>query len=309
MAVAQQLAESKPAPRSNAAMVDSLPFGVASAVDPGGRPTLELRGPGGVVRIATCGAQVLSWHLPNGDDVLWTASRPEYLPGKPVRGGVPVVFPWFGDHPGDGKLPAHGFARTLDWRVLQAGPGPRLVLATGDDARTRALWPHAFALRFEASLGQDLTLTLHVHNPGPTEWTFEAALHTYFDVGSVQQASVHGLEGVPYTETAAMPEPQWDHAAPLRFRAETDRVFHGAPARIELRAPARRRRVVLHADHAHSAIVWNPWPAKTARLSQMIADDWTRFCCIETANVRQHAIRLAAGAEHSMTLRLECRAD
>jgi glucose-6-phosphate 1-epimerase len=286
-------------------MVDSLPAGVVWTVDPGGRRALQLEAAGGRVLVALCGAQVLSWHTRDGD-VLWTASKPEYAAGKPVRGGIPVVFPWFGDHRSDPKLPAHGFARTLEWRLERAGPGPRIVLTTGDDERTRQLWPHAFRLQFEVALDTELSMALRVHNPGPQPLSFEAALHTYFGVGDVHQASVHGLERVACTETATAPEVDWDPAAPLRFRAETDRVFHGAPDRIELRAPARRRTVVLQARDARSAIVWNPWPAKTARLSQMIADDWTRFCCIETANVRQHAITLAPGAQHTMALRLEC---
>jgi glucose-6-phosphate 1-epimerase len=292
--------------RSDTGMVDSLPTGVSWTVDPGGRRALRLEGAGGQATIALCGAQVLSWHTRQGD-VLWTASKPEHAAGKPVRGGIPVVFPWFGDHRTDAKLPAHGFARTLHWRLEQAGPGPRIALITNDDERTRAWWPHAFRLQLEVTLGTELGLALTVHNPGPQAWSFEAALHTYFGVGDVAQASVHGLERVPCTETATAPEVGWDPAAPLRFRAETDRVFHGAPDRIELRAPSLRRAVVLHSRAARSAIVWNPWPAKTARLSQMAADDWTRFCCIETANVRQHAIELAPGASHTMAVRFECR--
>lgn len=287
-------------------MVESLPAGVVWTVDPGGRRALQLDSGAERVLIALCGAQVLSWHT-RGGDVLWTASKPEYAAGKPVRGGIPVVFPWFGDHRHDPKLPAHGFVRSLDWRLEQAGPGPRIVLITDDDDRTRQLWPHPFRLQFEVALGAELALALHVHNPGMQPWSFEAALHTYFGTGDVTQASVHGLERVPCTETAAAPEVGWDPAAPLRFRAETDRVFHGAPDRIELRAPSLQRTVVLDSRAARSAIVWNPWPAKTARLSQMTADDWTRFCCIETANVRQHAIELAPGATHTMALRLACR--
>jgi glucose-6-phosphate 1-epimerase len=107
------------------------------------------------------------------------------------------------------------------------------------------------------------------------------------------------------TETASAPETGWDPRAPLHFRAETDRVFHGTPDRLELRAPTLKHTVVLHSKNARSAIVWNPWPAKTAKLSQMAADDWTKFCCIETANVKSEALELAPGATHTMTLRLQ----
>ena len=285
-------------------MSENFPAGITRTSDQGGRAALQLDGPGGRVLVSLCGAQVLSWHHA-GQDVLWTASKPEHARGKPVRGGVPLVFPWFGDHPTDKKLPAHGFARTLDWQVASTGPGPQVVLATQDDAATRALWPHAFGLRCTVDVRAGLRLALEIENRSPTPFSCEEALHTYFAVGDVHTATVHGLEGVRCTETATAPESGWDPKAPLHFRAETDRVFHGTPDRLELRAPALRRKVVLASTNARSAIVWNPWPAKTAKLSQMAADDWTKFCCIETANVKSEALTLAPGARHTLELRLQ----
>ena len=287
-------------------MHDSLPNGVTRTQDPGGRPALRLDGPGGSALVALCGAQVLSYRDAGGD-VLWTASKSEYAKGKPVRGGVPLVFPWFGDHPTDKKLPAHGFARSLDWQLAEATAGPRVVLTTQDDATTRALWPHGFALRFAIDLRAGLRMELTIQNTGSAPFRCEEALHTYFAVGDIHQASVHGLEGVPFTETANEPEANWDSQQPLRFRAETDRVFHGAPDRLEVRAPALHRAITLQASHARSAIVWNPWPAKTARLSQMAADDWLRFCCVESANCKQHALEVAPGASHTLSLVITAR--
>lgn len=286
--------------------MSELPAGITRTQDPGGREAFRLQGPGGDVLVALLGAQVLSWQAAHGE-VLWWGSKAEYAPGKPLRGGVPLVFPWFGDHPTDKKLPAHGFARTLTWSVADAKPGPELVLACGDDASTRALWPHAFALRLSIAVRDGLRLQLTVSNPGAEPLRCEEALHTYFAVGDVHSASVHGLEGVPFTETAAAPEAAWDTKAPLRFRAETDRVFHGTPDRLELRAPALRRTVALATANARSAIVWNPWPAKTAKLSQMAPDDWQRFCCVETANVKQHALTVPPGGSHTLSLALDCR--
>jgi glucose-6-phosphate 1-epimerase len=288
--------------------MSEFPPGITHVQDPGGREALRLQGAGGTVLLAMLGAQVLSWQGPQGD-VLWCGSKAEYAPGKPVRGGVPLVFPWFGDHPSDTKLPAHGFARTLAWRLLAARPGPEVVLAAADDESTRAMWPHAFSLQFAVGLADAarLRLSLTIGNPGSAAFRCEEALHTYFAVGDIHKASVHGLQGVPHGEHAAAPQGPWDVHAPLRFLAETDRIFQGTPASLELHAPAMRRVVTLDTEHADSAIVWNPWPAKTARLSGMAADDWQRFCCIESANVREHALTVAPGASHTLSLTLGWR--
>ena len=36
-------------------------------------------------------------------------------------------------------------------------------------------------------------------------------------------------------------------------------------------------------------------PSAHARLSQMLPDDWRAFCCVETANCKDHAVTLAPG--------------
>lgn len=279
--------------------------GVRLVRDPGGRAAVELSKGEHRVLVARTGAQVLSWQL-RGEDILWTASAPTYRQNTPVRGGVPVVFPWFGDHSTDADKPAHGFARSREWRVHDVAPAS-VTLALSDDSLSRAIWPHAFALELEVTLTDALCITMRVGNPSPEALHFEQALHTYFAVGDVHTASVHGLERVPVTEHARDPELEWDRAAPLRFRAETDRVFQDTPDQMTLRAPTLRREVALQTREAKSAIVWSPWPAKAARLSQMTGEDWRSFCCVETANCKENAVVLAPGQQHEMTLTLRCR--
>ncbi|MCB9876393.1 MAG: D-hexose-6-phosphate mutarotase [Planctomycetes bacterium] len=285
--------------------------GATRSADPGGRETVVLTRGDQCAEIAVCGAQALSWHVA-GRDVLWTASHPAYAPGKAVRGGIPVVFPWFGAYTlgeRSGELPPHGFARERDWRLTALGDGPRAAFELRADDASRAVFPHEFRAELEFALDgaaddAGLRITMRVHNEGADTMVFEQALHTYFAVGDVRSAEVRGLENVSFAEHAALPEAAWDCAAPLRFRAETDRVFQGVPPRLELHQPALRRRVRLDAGHAASAIVWNPWIEKTKRLSQMALDDWQTFCCIETANARDNAVRLPPGASHVMSLRL-----
>ena len=288
-------------------MAQATASGVTTTRDPGGREAIVLEANGQRVLIATTGAQVLSYHV-HGKDVLWTASAPEYLPNKPVRGGVPVVFPWFGDHKTDPQLPAHGFARSLTWQTEANGPAT-VTFTCQDTEQTRAIWNHAFRVALTVSLDEALTLAMVVTNSGDQEFQFEAALHSYFAAGEIHEASVHGLQGVPFVEHAREPEGDWDSNAPIQFRAETDRVFQHVPDELTLRAQTLARTVTLRSNNAGSAIVWNPWPNKTARLSQMRTDDWRSFVCIETANVADHAVTLAPGAQHEMTLRITATDD
>jgi glucose-6-phosphate 1-epimerase len=245
---------------------------------------------------------VLSWQT-TGGDVLWTASSPEYVAGKPVRGGVPVVFPWFGDHKSDPSKPAHGFARSVDWQC-SVRDARSATFSCVDTEATRAMWDFAFRAELTVTLGDTLQIAMTITNTDEQEFSFEQALHTYFTAGDIHKASVHGLENVSVVEHAREPEGEWDTSAPIRFRAETDRVYQQVPDLLSLRATTLGRTVTLNTRNSRSTIVWNPWPNKTARLSQMQADDWLSFVCIESANVGENSVTLAPGASHEMTLTL-----
>lgn len=280
---------------------------IARVQDPGGRAAISIANAEHDLLLAHDGAQVLRWRW-RGQDVLWQASGAEFVAGKPVRGGVPLVFPWFGDDPERRGRPAHGFARSRTWRSAPQQPAHGATLSLADAPGDAELWPHAFAMDLSVQLLPHPTLLWTVRNVGDAPIRFEQAFHTYFAVGDVHTASVHGLAGVAYREHAAEPEHGWDEHAPLRFRAETDRVFQDVPDRIELRAPALGRRIELVTRGAGSAVVWTPWPNKAARLPQLSGDDWQRFVCIESANIGPQIRWVAPGDSHTLELRLHCEA-
>src|SRR5207245_6113958 len=96
------------------------------------------------------------------------SARAAYGPGKAIRGGVPLIFPWFGPHATDRTKPMHGFARARSWRLVRAEPAPDgtvgLELALDDDEATRAVWSHAFRARYRVTIGDALGLTLEIVN-------------------------------------------------------------------------------------------------------------------------------------------------
>ena len=71
------------------------------------------------------GAHLTGWQPAGEQPVLFLSERSAFEPGKAIRGGVPIIFPWFGartatlDSPRtDG--PSHGFARTALWELAFA---------------------------------------------------------------------------------------------------------------------------------------------------------------------------------------------
>src|SRR5690348_6301397 len=62
------------------------------------------------------GAHVTSWMPAGGGGRLFLSERSAFGAGSAIRGGVPVIFPQFAS---TGPLPKHGFARTMEWRVVE----------------------------------------------------------------------------------------------------------------------------------------------------------------------------------------------
>ena len=101
-------------------------FGIGGALGvamrPLGGPVVEMTHAGARAVVSIQGGQVLSYvPTPGAQDVLWLSPVARIVPGKSIRGGIPVCWPWFGPHAADGALPAHGFVRTAMWSISETG--------------------------------------------------------------------------------------------------------------------------------------------------------------------------------------------
>ncbi|HER20376.1 MAG TPA: D-hexose-6-phosphate mutarotase, partial [Chromatiales bacterium] len=160
---------------------------------------VELSNAAGSTVITTLGATVLSYIPAGGDETIWVSDTACYDGSRPVRGGIPVCWPWFGAHPDDASLPAHGFARHAYWDLVAVESGDRSSLARfrlESDRETLRHWPHPFRLELVVTLGDALRLELQAHNPGTETWTISEALHSYFRVTDARRLTVSGLEGL-----------------------------------------------------------------------------------------------------------------
>jgi glucose-6-phosphate 1-epimerase len=260
-------------------------------------------------RLTSHGAQLCEW-TPAGQSTgaLFLSPRSVFAPGKAIRGGVPVCFPWFGNHPTDPTKPAHGFARTRAWQVAEVvvddERDARVVFRLIADDATRAHWNAEFAASLTFSLGASLAMTLEVENTSAGEIVYEAALHTYLAVGDVERIRIHGLEETRFLDKVEGMREKTTGAGPLTLMAETDRVFVDTSATCTVDDPVLGRRIRIVKTGSQATVVWNPWREKAEVMPDLGADAWRRFVCVETASCRPHAIRLSPGARHAMSARV-----
>ncbi|TFD08596.1 D-hexose-6-phosphate mutarotase [Cryobacterium sp. TMT1-21] len=282
----------------------SLPASVEVGLGSGGLPVVRVAGRQGSAEIYLHGAQVTAWTPAGGRPVLWLSATSRFLPDAAIRGGVPICFPWFGAKAGAPSAAAHGFARLTEWEFVdaqEAGDDVVLTFRLGDTPATRAsAWPHRFEALYTVTVGTRLALALRITNLEPEAVTFEEALHTYLRVDDVRDVRVAGLEGAPFLDQLAGLTEAPGASEPVRFEAETDRIYLGTDAAATVIDPAGHS-VTIEKRESHSTVVWNPWAAKARSMSDFGDEEWTGMVCVETANIRGDLVRLEPGQSHTMT--------
>lgn len=250
------------------------------------------------------GAQVLAFAPVNHEPVLYLSPAARYTAGKSVRGGIPVCWPWFGPHATDAQKPAHGFARSSLWRVIETSAlndgATRVVLELAPVPEHRTLWPHDARVQLHVSIGPVLTVELVTHNESTQPLHISEALHTYFQISDIESVSVTGLEGCTYVDKVAGGPPAVQRQV-LSFHGETDRVYLNTTAECVIHDPGLRRRIHVAKTGSRSTVVWNPWREKAVKLGDMGDAGFRSMLCVETANALDNLVSIASGAEHRLT--------
>ena len=251
------------------------------------------------------GAQVTAWQPPDERPVLFTSPNNAFAPGRAIRGGIPVIFPWFGPNRHTPAAPQHGFARTATWHpdgVETAGSGSlALTLSLGDGDVGSPFWPERFRAIYTVTFAQTLSLRFAVQNRAKHPIVFEEALHSYFAISDIAEIAISGLAGASYIDKTDAARRKLQTADLVTITAETDRVYLDTPRQCVIEDRGWRRRIVIEKDGASSSVVWNPWVEKAAAMADLGDPAWRGMVCVETGNIADNELRLAADAEHQMS--------
>lgn len=283
-------------------------FGIPDVLifDPGngGLPRARVTTPLAEAEVYLHGAHVTHYRPHGHRPVLFMSASSWFEPGKPIRGGVPICFPWFGPRADDPSAPGHGFARLNEWTVTGAvrldDGSLSLTFQLGPDERSRSLWPHEFELTYVVAIGQSLQTMLQVRNTGSAAFRFEEALHSYFEVGDVRQVAIAGLRGTPYLDQLQGRRELVQQEDQLRFTAETDRIYRPTAGPYVLTDIEGGRRITVSKRGSNSTVVWNPWVNKSRAMPDFGDEEWPGMVCIETCNVADQAVTLRPGEAHEM---------
>src|SRR5689334_15509834 len=163
-------------------------------------PMLEITTAWSTAEIYFQGAHVTHFRKTGEPPLLFLSQCSRFAEGQPIRGGVPVVFPWFGPREGMGQ---HGFARLKNWELKEFAPAPdgsvslRFRLPDCPEASTFPPFSADYVVRVSKTLKLELVVT---NNSTTDEFVFENCLHTYFQVGDIRAISIKGLDKTGYLD-------------------------------------------------------------------------------------------------------------
>ncbi|GAB7366452.1 hypothetical protein MBLNU230_g8248t1 [Neophaeotheca triangularis] len=259
---------------------------------------------GDSVEVLLYGATVTSWKS-KGKENLWVSSAATLDGSKPVRGGIPVVFPCFGPPPSNhatSALPQHGFARNSQWEYLGKSSSESGALAKGGDdcvkmdfglssaqlsAESKKAWPYDFGLVYSVTLGRDgLQTMLNVRNEGKEAFEFQMLLHTYFQIDDISKVKVNGLGSTTYVDKVLNASEHQQTDPSIRVTGETDRVYKSIKQDTTSIVVDDKPRFDVQRDRIDDTVVWNPWIEKAKAIADFAPDDgYKQMICVEVGAV------------------------
>jgi glucose-6-phosphate 1-epimerase len=246
------------------------------------------------------GATVISFKTGAGRETLFVSRDAKKDGSKAIRGGIPLVFPQFGQP--DKSMPQHGFLRNNFWRADEAslydnesGAGISYSLSL-DEVKNSRGGPWDDSTEFNCKCiysikidGTKMTTSLEIQNTGIKPFGFQTLQHTYLmvDGRSAQDPSqcyVTGLEGYSVSDKITNEDYTWE-SKPVTIPDNVDRVYNpptgkevvdvivgvGGGKTLKLSASG----TLNGASTPVSCVVWNPYKEKAAAMGDF-GDDQVR---------------------------------
>jgi glucose-6-phosphate 1-epimerase len=287
-------------------MVETLCPGVEKTVLPGGLACLKIKTPLLEALVTLQGAQVLEFKAQGQEPLLWVSPKAFFIPGKAIRGGVPVCWPWFGPSRTDAKLPQHGFARVQPWAMLSASSDADgqvgLSLGLEDSPETRRVWPFKFQLRLDLVFGSGLSVTLTAKNTDSQPWPWQAAFHPYLKVENLPACRLRGLQGLQFRNNP-LPDLQPQNEEFLVLDHAVDRVYFQSPDQAQLQDGSGRTLMTFAKQGGSATVVWTPGPSPAKSPEDLPMESWKDFVCVEALTAFEQPL-LPPGASAFLNMKL-----
>ncbi len=255
-----------------------------------GLKVLKVKNEAAEAVIALNGVHVLSY-IPAGErDLLWVSKETYHESGKPIRGGIPVCWPWFGK----ANMPQHGVARITEWTLKETVSETRKTILRFEPFEYENL-----VAEMTITVADSLTLELTTTNNSSAEYRLTDALHSYFPVSDIAKIAILGLDKAEYLDTLNG-QRNIQEEEEVRFTAETDRIYDSSDAECVIDDPAYTKKIHIAKEGSLSTVVWNPWAEKSKNMPDFGDAEFHGMVCVETTNAGNDFRMLKPGEKHTL---------
>jgi len=211
----------------------------------------------------------------DGEGTEFIAVRPDAkMDGsKPISGGLSHCWPQFGP----GAIQQHGFARNVNWSVKEI-TDTKLDLELAPSEYTKEMWDKEFLCTFSVSLESgSLDTKMKVDNKGEESFDFQAALHSYFTVSSLENLEIAGsFKGKEFLNKMVGDEGemQTEDREAITISEEYDRVYKGVNDPVLNDSGTGKSLSVVNTAGWEDTVLWNPYGSE--------AMGFNNFVCVES---------------------------
>lgn len=238
-------------------------------------------------KISDFGAQIISCII-QGEEMLFLSKKAVFDCSKPIRGGIPIIFPVFGDskYP---NMPKHGFARTSKWILHSSNltdDYQEITFKLESNTETKTMWKYDFILYYHVRLRIDsLETNLEIHNKSEGILPFECLFHNYFGVHDVSNIEIGGLPIHYYNQLTGRMEDKFRLTNIID--EEVDKIFDESTMCVTLDT-----KYMIHAYYNKNmhvnCVLWNPWVEKSKLLNDFGDTEYKKMVCIEPGVLNTH---------------------
>ncbi|KAH3671001.1 hypothetical protein OGAPHI_000712 [Ogataea philodendri] len=260
--------------------------------------------------VSKLGATLISFAV-DGNEHLYVsdAANVATTSERPVRGGMPVVFPAFGKSYLESLkgVQQHGFARNVGWEFVIAEVLDNFTVArfklthnTCGTHKAYREWSAFYGRPIEFELStvfelhpQAVVVKTELCNLNIPQLEFQFLYHTYFRVPSVDDMYITGLQGNKYLDRLAV-KYHVDTDPMTKIGEQTDRLYRLQSAQpVDILSGNYNVRLTA-SPNLQDLVVWNPWQQGAAAIGDMEPKtSYRHFCCVEFGAV--DGVRLPLG--------------
>lgn len=232
-------------------------------------------------KISLFGGHVLSWQPKDHEEVFWLSHKAVLDGSKPIRGGIPICWPWFGPFKNEIN---HGFARNTVWEVDEISIDDQAVDITlrifGRDTTSNG--PYDYEVLQKLHFSEVFKQQLVIVNTGREKLQFSNALHSYFLVSHPKNVTIPCLNNSVFDDKilgkhSSSPAELSDCVGPI------DRVYYN-DENAEIFDSGFNRKITIKKRNSAHWVLWNPDRNIAAGMADLHKYGENEFVCLEAAN-------------------------